>query len=507
MKNTNIQSRLKLDKTVFSISIITILAACIPIFLYPLQSSAIIQNIFNFTTSNFGFLFTWSGIVVIAICSFFAFSNYGNIVFGKSGETPEFNTFTWGAMLFTAGIAAALMYWGAIEWSYYYVKPPFGIESQSWQAAEWSTTYGIFHWGITAWSFYGLCALPIGYSYYVRNKPILKISEVCRGVLGSKVDGPIGKLIDILFILSLICGSATSLGVGVPMVSAGFCKLFGFQESLTINVAVLLFTTLLFSITGFLGLKKGIAKLSNINMFLSFAILSIVLVFGPTIFILKMTTTSIGLLLNNFIRMSTWMDPVLNTGFPEAWTQFYWAWWISYAPFMGLFIARISRGRSVKNVILGSIIFGGLGCASYFWILGNYGLNLQVTGKLDIVNLVSTKGGSFAIMEMLNMLPLGTIIILMYSICGVIFLATTFNSVSFTIAAVTTKEIKQDQEPNRYLVLFWAITLAILPIALLALNGPFSTLQAVTVIGAIPIIFIICIETISFIKEIKRDRN
>lgn len=378
----------------------------------------------------------------------------------------------------------------------------------SWEAAEWAGTYGIFHWGITAWSFYAICSLPIGYSYFVRKYPVLRISAACRSVLGDNFNRWPGKVIDIMFIISLALGSATSLSVGVPIVSAAVSETLNIgSSSLMMDLMVLTVTTLIFGVTGFLGLKKGIAKLSNISFYLTLLILGLVLIFGPTIFIIKMATTSIGLLVNNFIRMATWMDPINNNGFPESWTQFYWAWWISYAPFMGLFIARISKGRSIKNMLLGSVAFGSLGCSFFFWILGNFQLHLQISGKLDTVNLVETIGPSATIIKGFNQLPVGKIVILLYAICGILFLATTFNSVAFTFASVSMKELKQDQDPNQYLVLFWAILLALIPAAFLALDGPLSTLQSVTVLGSFPLILVIIIEIWAFVKMVKEDAN
>ena len=495
----------KIDKPVFFISAAVLLVVSILFLLFPEQSSNIIQKLFHHTLHNFGFIYTWAGILVIVAMLFFSFSYFGKIKFGNT--KPEFSTFTWGSLLFTAGIAAALMFWGAIEWVYYYTKPAQGIEAESWLAAEWANTYGIFHWGITAWSFYAICSLPIGYSYFVRETPILKISEACSSILGSKVKKWPGKIIDIFFILSLAFGAATSLSIGVLMVSAAVCSMLNTTTSLFYDLLMLAITTALFAFTGFLGLKKGIAKLSRINSFLALAILVIVFIFGPSLFIIKMTTTSIGLLGNNFFRMSTWMDPVTNGGFPESWTQFYWAWWIAYAPFMGLFIARISRGRSIKNVLLGSMTFGSLGCALFFWVLGNYQMNLQLTGKLDIISLVNSIGASSAIMEGFKMLSVGKLIIALYAICGIMFLATTFNSVSFSFAAVSMKELKQNEDPNRYLILVWAIILALIPAALLALKGPLSTLQSVTVIGSLPLVFIIILEISSFIKMVHQDKK
>lgn len=204
--------------------------------------------------------------------------------------------------------------------------------------------YGMFHWGPMAWALYSIPALPIAYAFHNRKIPFLRISQACRGVIGDRADGPLGKLIDVLFIFDLIGGTGTSLGLGTPIISESISSMTGIERTYLLDAFVVVVWTAIFATSVYLGLAKGIKRLSDINIYLGIFLLAFIFLLGPTIFILDSFTNSIGLLVNNYVRISLYSDPMDQTGFPQTWTVFYWAWWIAYAPFMGLFVARISRG-------------------------------------------------------------------------------------------------------------------------------------------------------------------
>lgn len=497
--------KVKIDKMIFFSTIGLIVALCIPLIIFPTEGTNIVNSIHHYLTYNFGFLNMWAGVAAFITVIWLSFSKFGNIVFGNQDEKPEFNDFSWATMMFCTGIGAGVMYWGSIEWAYYYTSPPFGLAPGSWEAAEYSIAYGMFHWGPIGWSLYALPALPLAYCYYIRKQDIFKISETLRPILGSKVDTMLGKIIDILFIFGATGASATSLGLGTPMIAACISKVTGAPITLQLNLVVLLIITLIFSISAYSGLKKGIQLLSNINVILMFAILIFIFLVGPTLFILKMGTTSIGLLVQNFFRMSTWMDPVNNSGFPESWTVFYWAWWIISSPLIGMFIAKISKGRSVRKVLMGSLIFGSLGCALMFLGLGNLGLHLQVTGQMDVVKILNESGPNVGIVAMLSTLKFNKLIILLFAVVATVFSATTFDSISYVLAMATSKNISQNQEPAKWNRLFWAFALAIMPTTLILIEGPLSTIQTSSIINVIPGIIIMVGMVISFILMVKQD--
>lgn len=494
-----------LDKPVFVISVCFIVLLVLALFLFPTETSAGMLAAKNFVVNKIGFIYTWAGIGAVALVMYFSFSRYGNIKFGAPDEKPEYGEFVWAATLFTAGNAAALLYWAPIEWTEYFRAPALGIEPMSWQAAEWSGAYTFFHWGLIPWSLYAITALPVAYCYFVRKTPVLKVSETCREILGRHSDGWAGKLLDILFILAMIMGTTTELGISIPFITTAFCGLVGAEPSMTLMMVVLGVTTVVFSLAACTGLKKGVAKLGDGSYKLSLLILIFIFVFGPTTFIIKMSTTSVGLFAQNFVRMATWMDPILNGGFAEAWTQFYWAWWMSASMFMGLFIARLSRGRTVRKVLMGSVMYGTLGAGVFFWIMGGFTMNLQFSGKYDIIGKIEEIGANSAIMESLRQLPLGNVVILAIAVCGVLFLATTYDASATSIAAVSQTHLKQGQDPNSKLVLFWSILMVLIPAGILYINGPFETLQAATIVGSLPVAFVMILEIAAFVKMVRND--
>lgn len=500
------KNTLKLDKTVFIVSSGLVLSIALLLFIFPESSKQVISVLMDKILGNFGFIYTWAGIASVAVCLYFAFSKYGKIRFGDPDEKPEFTNFTWAATLFTAGIAVAILYWGPIEWVSYYLEPALGVEPGSELAAEWAQAYDLFHWGPIPWALYSICALPIGYSYYTRKKPVMKVSETCRDIIGDQSNKLPGKVIDILFIIAILMGQTVEIGSAMPLITAGFCTIFHLEPNPIYNYIILGTVTVVFAVAAYMGLKKGITRLGRINYVLAIVILLFVFIVGPTVFILKMTTTSTGLFAQNFIRMATWMEPVGTTGFVEHWTQFYWAWWMSAGLFMGMFIARMSRGRTVRSVLIGSIFWGTAGCGAFFWILGGFTMNLQFTGKLDVIGMISQQGESMTIMECLKQLPMSTILIIAYSICGILFLATTLNSMTTGISSVCLKNLQQGDDPDRKLVLYWSVVIVLLPCAMFSMDADFSIIQSATIVGSLPVSVVMVILTLSFVKMVKTDR-
>lgn len=497
-----------IDWPTFIGAVVLILAASIPLILFP-EGGAKVVNIANdFMTGNFGMLYLLVGLAAFAFLIFVAFSKNGQIKLGNADEKREFGTFSWAAMLFAAGIGSSILYWGMIEWAYYYQSPPFGIEPTTKEAIQWSSSYGIFHWGPIAWAIYTLPALPIAYFYYVRKKPVLKISEAVRPVLGRYVDGPLGVIIDILFMFGLLGGAGTTLALGTPMIAEGVNQLTGIPITLGLKTGIMLLCTIIFAISAYSGLNRGIKILSDVNLWLAVFILGFIFVFGPTLFISETTISSIGLIMDNFFRMATWLEPFQNfgpfneTGFPESWTVFYWAWWVVYAPFVGLFVARISRGRTIREMILGTMIYGTIGCILFFGVMGNFGLYLQLSGSFDVIGFMNEFGAPAAIIEILHQLPMADVIVAVFTILAIVFLATTFDSSSYILAAVVQKEVQS--EPLRWNRLFWAFTLCLLPLVLMYI-GDLETLQTASIVAGFPVIFIMLLLAWSFMKASNTD--
>ncbi|WP_060679717.1 BCCT family transporter [Virgibacillus halodenitrificans] len=497
-----------IDWPTFISALILLLAVSIPLIIFPEAGAQVVNEANKFMTGNFGILYLLLGLLAFVFLIFVAFSKNGQIKLGNREEKKEFGTFSWAAMLFAAGIGSSILYWGMIEWAYYYQGPPFGLTPESKEAISWASTYGIFHWGPIAWAIYTLPALPIAYFYYVRKKPVLKISEAVRPVLGNLVDTPLGVVIDVLFMFGLMGGAGTTLALGTPMIAEGIHDLTGIPVTLGLKAVIMLICTAIFAISSYSGLSRGIKVLSDVNLWLAIFILAFIFIFGPTVFISETTFTSIGLILDNFFSMATWLEPFRNMGgftetkFPESWTVFYWAWWVVYAPFVGLFVARISRGRTIKEMILGTMIYGTIGSLLFFGIMGNFGLYLQLSGAFDVIGFMNEFGAPAAIIAILHQLPMSSIIVGIFTVLAIVFLATTFDSSSYILASVVQKNVQS--EPLKWNRLFWAFTLCLLPLVLMFI-GDLEVLQTASIVAGFPVIFIMFLLAWSFMKASNND--
>ncbi|WP_025819442.1 BCCT family transporter [Shewanella marina] len=498
-----------IDKPTFFGALAMLFSVVIPLILFPTQGAEWIAVAKSFMTDKLGFLYLALGLASFFFMLYIIFSDIGQIKLGDADEKPEFNTASWAAMLFCGGIGASILYWGVIEWAFYFQNPPFQLEPGSEEAVRWAATYGVFHWGPIAWCIYLVPAIPIAYFFYVRKQPVLKISSALMPVIGEKNShGAMGKVIDVLFIFGLLGGGATTLGLAAPLITEGINNLFGVPKTTGVQILVLLACTSIFAYSAYAGMEKGIKVLSNINFWGAMGLLAFVLVCGPTIFMLETGLDSLGRMLSNFFVMATWAEPFggmgtfTDTHFPQDWTIFYWAWWLVFAPSMGLFIARISRGRTIRQMVAGSIFFGSFGCFLFFMILGNFGLSLQLSGQLDVVGVLNAEGATTAIFAVLGELPFSKLVIAVFTLLCLIFTATTFDSISYILASVVQKNVTDD--PLRWNRLFWAFTLSFMPSVLLFMGG-LATLQTAAIVGGLPLLVIAVMLMVSAVKAATLD--
>ncbi|MGK7377023.1 BCCT family transporter [Planococcus sp. 1R117A] len=494
--------KVKIDPTVFWSSLVVIFIATLTLVIFRNSAEPVMSKMMTDITYNLDWAFQFLTFGLFILLIWLVFGKYGKIRLGD--EAPEFSTFSWGAMLFCAGMGTSIMFWSMMEPMYYYMGPPFGIEPNSTQAAEWAVAYGMFHWGISAWSLYALPTVVIAYSFFVKKNRSLKISTACRGILGKHADGPIGKIIDIMVIWSLVGGLGTSLGLGVPMVSAVIGEIFGVQQSLQLSIIIIVIWTVIYGASAYMGLYKGIRKLSDWNVYLALGLALFVLITGPTLFILSNFTNSFGLMLQNFALMSFSTDPIAKGGFPQAWTVFYWAWFAATAPFIGLFVARISRGRTIRELIMHILLWGSLGSWIYFGIFGGYTMNLQLTNKLNVIEVLNSSGGPAAIVEILKSMPLDFLVLPFFAVLAFIFLATSLDSATYILSAIATKELIGEQEPARWHRMLWGAVLAILAVSLLMIGG-LEVIQTSSVIVSVPVIILYLLLTLSLLRWLKQD--
>jgi BCCT family betaine/carnitine transporter len=493
-----------IDKTNFAATIVIILLVSVPLVLNPVAGAELVQQSYQFISFHFGWLYLLSGVAALLLLGWLAFGRFGRVKLGVGDEPPEFSTYSWVAMLFCAGVGAGLMYWSAIEWAYYYQSPPFGVEPQSAEAARWASSYGIFHWGIIAWAFYCLPTLAIAYPFYAKQVPVLKYSVACHYWLEGREGSFFARCMDFLFMIALIGGAGSSLGFSTPLIAALISRLTGVEMGFGLEVAVVGICVVAFSTSVFLGLEKGIKRLSDINMALALLLLAFVLIAGPSLFIIKTSLNSVGVVLQNFIAMSTWTDPFTDSDFVEDWTVFYWAWWIAYGPFVGLFVTRISRGRTIRQVVLGMLLYGTLGGALFYMVLGNFSLGLQLSGQLDVLAVMAASDGNQAIVASFDQLPLAELAIGLFCFVSIIFSATTYDSASYTLASSATRHLHPSEDPPRWHRTFWAVALAILPVTLMYIGG-IKVAQTAVLVVSLPILLTGVLSAWALVKTLQAD--
>lgn len=447
--------------------------------------------------------YLWLGLGCLVYLLYFSFSKYGNIRFGNG--KPEFKTFNWLVMMFCAGMGSSMMLWAVVEPLYYVSGPPLGAEPFSPQAYELAGTYGIYHWTFIAWAFFAVGAIPLCYRFYILKKPGLSLSAACEGVLGDRIQGPVGKGIEIIVVFGILGGHGTTLVLGIPMIQNNVATLFGLPDTLTTGIVLIVLVTAIFMTSSWLGLDRGMQNLSRYNAYAAIALAVFFLIVGPTLFQVNLFTNAIGFISNNFFQMSLWTDPINKGGFPEGWTGFYWAWWLALGPWMWIFTTRISRGRTLRGVMLGMLIAGSAGCMLYFGAIGGYTLDVQLGGKLDLVTMLSEYGQPQTITNLVLTLPAGKIVLFIWAVIAVIFLATTLDSSSYTLAATTTVGLKEGENPARWFKLFWAIMLALVPCSLLFAGASLKAFQSMAILTALPIAVLTIIALVGGAKWIFKD--
>ncbi len=485
-------------------SAVILVGTSVPMFTWPDASAAFLEDLYAVIAGEFGFLYLLGSLATIGFLLWLALGRFGRIRLGD-GERPEFSEVSWIGMLFCAGVGAGLLYWCSIEWAYYYEAPPFGAAPHSAEAASWASSYGLFHWGFTAWAFYCLPAVAIAYPYYSKRLDVLRFSVCCHWFLAGREHGFVARTIDFLFMIALLGGAASSLGFSTPMIATTLGWLFGAEADDKLKVAVILLCITLFSISVWLGLRKGIKRLSDINVGLAFGLLLFILVVGPTVFILTTSLDSLGTMAANFVRMSYWTDPFADSTFVESWTIFYWAWWIAFAPFVGLFVTRISKGRTIRQVVFGMLLWGSLGSWLFYMVMGNYAMYLDLEGRVDFTGIMNTESPSAALLAMLETLPFAGIVIAVFSVVAIIFAATTYDSASYTLASSSTLHLKSGDDPARGHRVFWALALGLMPVALMLMDAPLRPIQVILLVVSLPILLVFVAMAISLVKTLRHD--
>ncbi|MEJ2426260.1 MAG: BCCT family transporter [Candidatus Thiodiazotropha sp.] len=445
------------------------------------------------TRTSGWFLILTANIFILAAV-YFAFSKFGKIRIGGRDAKPEFSTSAWYAMLLSAGMGIGLMFWSVGEPIYHYSSPSpmFNrLEALTPEAAQAAMGVTYFHWGLHPWAIYAIVGLGLAFFAYNRGLP-LTIRSVFYPLLGDKIYGFWGNLIDVLSVLATLVGLATSLGLGVQQVNAGLHHLFGFEISTTTQVILIAVITGFATLSVMAGLDSGVKRLSQGNMILAGLFMLFLLIVGPTVFLLSGFTQNLGYYATIFPKLSLWTETFRDTNWQGSWTVFYWAWWISWSPFVGMFIARISKGRTVKEFVLGVILIPTL--LSFVWmsVFGGSALYLQSHGIADIVSAVKADVAT-AMFVMLNNFPISEVLSMIAILLVVVFFVTSSDSGSLVVDHLTSGGKLDSPVPQR---VFWAVMEGVVA-AVLLLGGGLTTLQTASVSTGLPFALVLLISVYS----------
>lgn len=453
-----------------------------------------LSGLMNVISAKLGWLYFGIYIVNFVFFLYIGLSHFGRVKLGKTNDKPAYSTFQWGSMVFATAIDASILMLSMVDPLRYVQQPLFGAKPMS--AANYQNAHmlGQFDWGPMAWMMFASAAVVIGYMMYVKDVHVMRISAAIPMLDGDQpYKAFLRKLIDYLVVIGIMGGIGSSVGMEIPVLSKIIAQLLGISDSIWLKLGMFVVLFAIFTLTMLKGIKGGIDRLSSAHIWTAIAFLAIVLLVGPTMYILKMEGHSLALLVTKFAAMSTGTASVAsgasNTVNQE--TIFYWGWWMTYMPFMGLFIARISRGRTIRQVIFGMLGFGALGCMSFYAILGGYSMYLQQSGAINLIHILNTQGQAVVIATIIATLPMKYLMLIIYAGSSFIFLATTISSSAFVVSSFTSGKLEPGQQPSLFNRLVWMAIFMIFSFGIVFVGG-FKTVQVISSIAGLPLV-IVCV--------------
>ncbi|WP_019021600.1 BCCT family transporter [Thioalkalivibrio sp. ALE23] len=447
----------------------------------------------------------WYYMLVVTIFLIFAlylmFSRYGGVRLGDQFEPPRFSYASWFAMLFSAGMGIGLLFFSIAEPMYHYMSPPHA-EGESSAAAMEAMRYTFFHWGLHAWAIYIIVGLSLAYYAYRHNLPLL-IRSSLYPFIGDRIYGPWGHLVDILALFGTMFGVATSLGLGVMQINSGLNFVFGIEETTLNQVVLVAIITLIAVGSVALGVDRGIKRLSNFNIGLSVVLIALLLVLGPTLFILRTLVESTGVYVQNLPAMSLWADTIEDSGWATTWTIFYWGWWISWAPYVGMFIARVSRGRTIREFVTGVLLAPT--AAGFVWlsVFGGTAMGFQLDGVADVAGQVSEQMETalFLTIEALPMLDWMAIAVMSAATLLIVtFFVTSSDSGSLVIDTLASGDVRNPTVTQR---VYWAVAEGIVASVLLVAGG-LGALQAAAISVGLPFSIVMLIMMVGLYRSLQQ---
>ncbi len=466
------------DKTIFLISVITILVLLLVGVLFPQTFAALWDGLNNTICANFGWFYLLLVFLFFFYFLYLAASKYGKLRLGAADEQPEYSNFAWIAMLFSAGVGIGFVYWGVAEPLTHFMAPPYWAEPQTETALQLALSLCTTHWGVMGWVPYTIAGLPIAIAAYCFHKP-LSFSSALYGLLGDKISGPWGKLADALSVIATIAGISTTLGFAVLSLCFAAQHFFGIPNTLLLNLVVTLLMACFFIGSSYLGIKKGMRRVSQFSIVMALAVMIFLLLFGPTRFILNSVITSLGYYLNNFFYTHTWTDPIYQSGWLNYWTVFYVGWYLAWAPFVGGFIARISRGRTLREFLWGVIFVPIVLTFIWFSVMGSSSIYTQLQ-TADLYAAVAADASS-ATYALLSYFPFSGLMSGVVMLTMLAFAVTSIDASSLFCSTV----ISGGKEPARRIKVFCGLLIAATAFFLLS-SGGLTALQTMSIVGAFP---------------------
>lgn len=488
-----------IDKFLFFVPLSLVVMLSLSVALAPEQTTNLFNLIFGVVTGDFGWMLQLFFVGNTGLMLYFIFGKYANKRIGNGD--PEFSTPVWYGMLFAAGTSGVAVYWGFSEWFQYASAPPFGAVPLSQEALEYASTYSFFHWGPSSYGLYATIAVVFGYYFFVKQEQTNRPSIACRSLLGERLTyGWLGKLIDCIYMVGIIGAVSAAIGLSTPLVSAILVDLLRIEYSIFVDAFILLLMALFFIVGVYGGLHKTMEKLSNLKVLLVIIAISFVFLISPKSFVLNNFTNSMGILIERYFPMMLTTDPIGKGGFPQAWTVFFFAWWSAYALNTGIFLARVSKGRTVRELVLGATVSSCIGCWLHFIAFGYYGMNLYIEGGLDIISLYETQGIPATIIEIIKTMPFGTIVLVLFLFVMIISTVTVINGAAYTLSIVSTNNLSAQEEPTRWNRIFWAVALGLLGLTLIFMGG-LTPIQTISISTGLLTAVIITMIFVSFLKH------
>lgn len=483
---------------VFVISSIFILLCVILGIVAPKTFGEVSNALFSLSTEYFGWFYLISVFIIAMFLIILAISKFGKIKLGGKDAKPEFKFFSWIALLFSTGLGIGLVFWGVAEpMSHFYSTPFQDLEPLTPEAARIAMAYSFFHWGISQWSVFAIMGLVMGYMQFNKKKNLL-ISTALEPVIGKKQS--VKNTIDILAVIATVMGVATSIGLGALQTNGGLNGAFGFPTSIWVQVAVIGIMFIGYILSSVTGLHKGMKILSNLNLIIALVLLIFVFITGPSVFIIESFVLALNDYITHFIEYSLRLQPYLGETWVKDWTIFYWAWAIAWSPFVGSFVARVSRGRTIREFVFGVLIVPPLVSCVWITVFGGTAIYFDLYKGTELAQAVNNDI-TVALFQLLDQLPLTFIASIVAIILIFIFLITSADSATFIMGSMTSKGILN---PSMFSKIVWGILMAAIASVLLFTDG-LNTLQTASLISALPFTLVILLLILSFIKMIKHE--